>query len=79
MGWGVLGNPHPKKKIPLMPFEFFFILHGMARAKLSFKPQKKKFLLKFPPLKCFSLKIHKNSHDYTPRLAMKSKDFKEIT
>ena len=50
----------------------------MALAKLLFKPPKKIFLLKFPPLKCFSLNIHENSHDYAPRLAMKSKNFREI-
>ena len=80
MGWGVLGNPNKKKKkIPLMPFEKKKkILHGMALAKLSFKPPQKIFLLKLSPLKCFFLKIHENSHDYTPRPTIKSKNFREI-
>ena len=55
-----LGNPNTKKKFPLMPFEKKKkkkkILHGMALAKLSFKPPKKIFLLK-----CFSLKFTKIS------------------
>jgi hypothetical protein len=53
-------------------------LHGMALAKLSFKPPKKIFLIKFSPLKCISLKIHENSYDYALRPTIKSKDFKEI-
>jgi hypothetical protein len=75
MGWGVPGKPPPptpKKKKKKK------ILHGMAIAKLSFKPPKNIFLIKFSPLKCFSLKIHENSHDYALRPAIKSKDFREI-
>ena len=78
-GEGSLATPTKKIKIPLMPFEKKKkIIHGMALAKLSFKPPKKIFLLKLSPLKYFSLKIHKNSHDYASRPTIKSKNFIEI-
>jgi hypothetical protein len=77
MGWGVPGNPKKKKKkFPLMPFEIKN-LHGKPLQNYRSNPPKK-FSPKISTLKCFSLKIHENSHDYPPRPAIKSKDFREI-
>ena len=76
MGWGPW-QLLQTKKIALLPFEKKY-LHGIVLTKLSFKSPKKIFLLKFFPLKCFSLKIHENRHSYAPSTVMKSKDFKKI-